>query len=210
MAGAKKPPAPFILNKGKQKGSGKRLKKMPELIHTSTQQGTSLWFEDEGSFGRISKLSRCWVPPGGRALVGRQVIREHLYCFSAVCPDSGETYSLLFPHCNSEAMNLWLSGLNKHCAGQSILIVTDRAGWHQSKELVVPSNIQLELLPPYSPDLNPCEHLWDYIREQKGVNNHNFKSLDDLEEHLVEVLQQLHQEKPYIQSLCSFRWMFPP
>ena len=81
------------------------------------------------------------------------------------------------------------------------------AGWHKSKELQRPANIHLELLPPYSPELNPTEHLWDYIREQKGFNNHSFTSMDELENQLENTLKQLHQEKDYIQSLCTFHWM---
>jgi transposase len=86
-------------------------------------------------------------------------------------------------------------------------VFADSAGWHKSKELQKPGNIQLELLPPYSPELNPTEHLWDYIREQKGFNNHIFDSLDQLEDHLEAVLKNLKEEKDYIQSLCTFEWM---
>jgi hypothetical protein len=60
---------------------------------------------------------------------------------------------------------------------------------------------------PTAPELNPTEHLWDYIREQKGFNNCSFHSLDQLEDHLEEVLKNLNQEKEYIKSLCTFNWM---
>ena len=56
-------------------------------------------------------------------------------------------------------------------------------------------------------NFGPTEHLWDYIREQKGFNNHSFYSMDELEDRLEAVLKQLHQEKNYIQSLCTFEWM---
>jgi DDE superfamily endonuclease len=147
------------------------------------------------------------VPKGKRAKVKKQIIREHIYSFSAVCPLSGESYSLISPLCNTAAMNELLRGLGATYPKEEILLFADRAGWHKSKELVPPANIHLELLPPYSPELNPTEHLWDYIREQKGFNNHIFDSLDQLEDHLEEVLKNLHQEKYYIQSLCTFNWM---
>jgi transposase len=89
---------------------------------------------------------------------------------------------------------------------EEILLFADSAGWHKSKELQMPGNIHLELLPPYSPELNPTEHLWDYIREQKGFNNYIFDSLDQLEDHLEAVLKNLKEEKDYIQSLCTFEW----
>ena len=97
------------------------------------------------------------------------MIREHTYTFSAVCPAEGESYSLITPVCNTAAMNELLNGLSRAYAEEELLVFADSAGWHKSKELEKPANIQIELLPPYSPELNPVEHLWDYIREQKGV-----------------------------------------
>ncbi len=106
-------------------------------------------------------------------------------------------------------MNELLKGLSEAYLEEDILVFADSAGWHQSKELIKPANIRLELLPPYSPELNPTEHLWDYIREQKGFNNHCFDSMEQLENHLEEVLKNLHQqqEKDYLKSLCSFHWI---
>jgi len=169
-----------------------------------------VFFEDEARFGRISNLGRCWVPEGRRATVKKQIIREHTYAFSAVCPLEGESYSLISPVCNTASMNELLNGLSKAYADEEILVFVDNDGWHKSKELERPANIHLELLPPYSPELNPTEHLWDYIREQKGFNNHTFDSMDELENHLENVLKNLHHEKDYIKSLCTFNWMINP
>jgi len=138
------------------------------------------------------------------------MVREHTYAFCAVCPLEGESYSLISPVCNTAAMNALLQGLSVTYVDEEILLFCDSAGWHKSKDLQQPSNIHLELLPPCSPELNPTEHLWDYIREQKGFNNYSFTSMDELEDHLENVLNQLHQEKNYIQSLCSFHWMINP
>ena len=138
------------------------------------------------------------------------MVREHTYAFSAVCPLAGESYSLITPVCNTASMNELLQGLSKAYIEEEILLFADSAGWHQSKALQRPANIHLELLPPYSPELNPTEHLWDYIREQKGFNNHIFHSMEELENHLEEVLKNLQQEKDYIKSLCTFNWMLPP
>jgi hypothetical protein len=169
-----------------------------------------VFFEDEARFGRINNVSRCWVPKGRRAKVKKQMIREHIYAFSAVCPLQGESYSLIAPVCNTAVMNELLRGLSEIYRHEEILLFADNAGWHRSKELRLPANIDLQLLPPYNPELNPTEHLWDYIREQKGFNNHIFDSMDELENHLEEVLKNLHQEKNYIRSLCTFNWMLPP
>lgn len=137
------------------------------------------------------------------------MIREHTYVFSAVCPLAGESYSLISPFCNTDAMNVLLRELSRAYAADQLLLFCDGAGWHKSKDLQIPANIHLELLPPYSPELNPTEHLWDYIREQKGFNNHCFASMQELENQLQHILKNLHQphEKEYLKSLCTFQWM---
>ncbi len=121
-----------------------------------------------------------------------------------------KSYSLIAPMCNTVAMNELLRGLSEAYAEEQILLFADSAGWHQSKQLDRPANIHLELLPPYSAELTPTEHLWEYIREQKGFNKHIFDSMDEWENRLEEVLKNLHQEKDYIRSLCTFNWMLPP
>ena len=68
-------------------------------------------------------------------------------------------------------------------------------------------NITILPLPPYSPQLNPVEHIWDYIREQKKFNNHTFNSLDEVEDQLSKALSDLHKEKLAMISMCNFNWI---
>jgi transposase len=83
----------------------------------------------------------------------------------------------------------------------------DGAGWHTSHSLKLPQNIQLLKLPPYSPELNSTEHIWDYIREQKHFNNYTFKTLDDMEDNLAKALKEINYEHEILQSLCDFNWL---
>jgi hypothetical protein len=61
------------------------------------------------------------------------MVREHTYAFSAVCPLVGDSYSLISPVCNTEAMNALLCGLSEAYAKETILLFADGAGWHKSK-----------------------------------------------------------------------------
>ena len=87
------------------------------------------------------------------------------------------------------------------------MLCYDGAGWHTSKSLVLPENIQTLLLPPYSPELNPTEHIWDYIREQKKFNNYTFETLDAVEDQLEKSLKELNDEKETMKSMCYFKWL---
>jgi transposase len=88
-----------------------------------------------------------------------------------------------------------------------ILLVLDRAGWHTSQVLVMPEGIHLLFLPPYSPELQPCERLWPLTNE--GVANRSFRSLDDLEVAQVQRCVVLQNQPEAIRSLTHFHW-WPP
>jgi transposase len=166
-----------------------------------------LFFEDEGRFGRSNNLSRCWTPKGKRASVRKQIVRQYTYAFSSVCPETGETHSLILPYSNTEMMSYYLQDLSKYFEHYRIILCTDQAGWHVSFGLNIPDNISILLLPPYSPQLNPVEHLWKYIREQKGFNNRIFQSIDEVTNCLSEALAAVANEEDIIRSLCHYNWL---
>lgn len=166
-----------------------------------------LFFEDEARFGRINIVGKCWVAKGMRATVTQQMIREYIYAYTCVCPETGENYSIISPVNNTEAMNVFLKVFGKAYEHYRIILSLDGAGWHTSKKVKLPENIQLLKLPPYSPELNPTEHIWDYIREQKKFNNHTFSSLDAVEKQLSISLKEINDEKETLKSMCGFPWI---
>ena len=91
------------------------------------------------------------------------------YLFGAVCPDRGVGAGLVMPYANTEAMNEHLKEISVQVAtGAHAALLCDGAGWHEkSKELVVPGNITLITLPPYSPELNPMENVWEFLRDNR-------------------------------------------
>jgi transposase len=161
--------------------------------------------QDEGRFGRISEARRCWAPPGVRPTCPRQVVRESLYVFAAIAPASGEMTALILPHCDTEAMNLFLRTLSGEFAGRLVLLQTDRAGWHRSAALRLPDNVRLVYQPSHSPELNPVEHLWDDLR-QKALANRAFASLDAVQDALVARLRELWDEPHTLRSMTAFPW----
>jgi len=82
----------------------------------------------------------------------------------------------------------------------------DGAGWHRANDLAVPENMRLEALPPYSPQLNPVEHIWDEIRE-KWFANEVFNSLDAVEDRLVEALLALENDQELVASTTGCDWI---
>lgn len=104
------------------------------------------------------------------------------YLFGAVCPERKLGAGLVMPYANTEAMNKHLEEIAKAVSpGAHAIILLDQAGWHGSRELAVPENITLMPLPPYSPELNPAENIWEYLRKNK-LANRLYETYEDIVE----------------------------
>jgi transposase len=165
-----------------------------------------LFFQDEGRFGRINTLSKCWIPKGMRAIVGKQIIREYTYAYTSVCPQTGETFSMVIPYVSIELMQLYLNEFSESFKNYRVILTMDNAAWHTSKKIEIPDNIVTWSIPPYSPELNPAEHIWKYIRNVKKFNNHTFKTIEEVELKLAEALMEIENEKKIISSLTNYKW----
>jgi len=192
--------------------SRRSLKKLAKIVEQEVvRQGQlgrqlRLMFQDEARFGRINDPRRCWAPKGFRPEVGMQIVREYTYAFGAVSPHDGTLDSLVLPVVTAEAMSIFLEEVARRHPEEFILMFLDGAGWHRANDLVVPENMSLEALPPYSPQLNPVEHIWDEIRE-KWFANEVFNSLDAVEDRLVEALVALENDKELVASTTGFDWI---
>lgn len=96
------------------------------------------------------------------------------------------------PNVDTDCMNVFLEELSEEIKEDFILIM-DGAGWHKSKDLIVPKNIQIVLLPPYCPELNPVERLWKFIKDNT-IKNKVFETLKSLEENVCEFVKNLTDE----------------
>ena len=163
-------------------------------------------FQDEGRFGRINDPRNCWAPLGIRPNVPSQMVREYTYVFAAVCPFDGVMDSLILPYVNSQTMSRFLAEVSARHPDDFILMFMDQAGWHKAKALVIPENIKIKWLPPYSPQCNPTEHLWEEFRE-KWFNNRVFKSLAAVEDRLELAAKFLEYNHAKIAYLTGFKWI---
>jgi len=163
-------------------------------------------FQDEARFGRISDCRRCWCRRPVCALVQKMLTRQYTYVFGAVSPLDGQFDTLILPRADTACMQLFLDELTQRHSQDNIVMVFDGAGWHTTGELVVPSNMRLLFLPPYSPELNPVEHLWDELRE-KYFHNRVFSSLNEIEQHLVDALVAFEHNTERVRSICAWPWI---
>ena len=165
-----------------------------------------IMFADEARFGRINRPRPCWAPTGIRPEVASQLIREYIYLYGAVSPKDGTCIYLIMPTSNTACFQAFLNVLAWKFARQDILLVLDGAPNHRCGDLALPDNIALLFLPPYSPELNPKENLWDEIRE-KIFKNYALKSIDAVRAKLKQAILYVERNPKTVKSITSFPYV---
>lgn len=156
---------------------------------------------DEARFGQQGTTTRVWAPRGSRPTAVKQTRYQWVYLYAAVEPATGASVALLAPHVNTETMNVFLTMTAKELGPKDqAILVMDQAGWHKSRGLKIPENITVLLLPPYSPELNPVERLWAYLRSHY-LANRVYDDSDHLLDAGADAWQQLTPE--LLRSLCA-------
>lgn len=161
-------------------------------------------FQDEAGFGRINKPKYCWCFKRMRPTVPCHHIREYRYAYGAVEPQTGDSFFLVLPYCNTDCMNVFLQELSAAYRDDFILLVADGAAWHKSKGLIIPANIEILPLPPYTPEMNPIEQIWKEIRK-RGFRNEIFRTLDLVVDRLCDTICSLSNQT--IISITRRSWL---
>lgn len=166
-----------------------------------------LWWQDEARVGQQGSLTYVWAERGSRPRAPRDQRYEWAYLFGAVCPARGVGAALVLPQADAEAMNLHLAEISRCIApGAHAVVTLDGAGWHQTGgRLRVPDNISLLHLPPYSPELNPVENVWQFLR-QNHLANRVFDTYDLIVEACCQAWNALTAAPETIRSIASREW----
>lgn len=163
-------------------------------------------FQDEARFGRISDVRHCWDKKPHRPIVRAMLTQQYTYAYAAVSPVDGKFDSLILPQVNGHCMQLFLNEIAARYPDENVVMVIDGAGWHRSRELKLADNVRTVLLPPYAPELNPQEHVWDELRE-KFFHNRAFDSMDALETHLEAALKSFELSPERMRSIAGWDWI---
>jgi transposase len=159
-----------------------------------------VFFMDEARFGQQGTLTNVWARRGSRPTAIRQTRYEWAYLYAAVEPATGDSVALLAPCVNTDTFNMFLTMLSQHLKlAEHAVLIMDQAGWHRSRQLRMPDNITVLLLPPYSPELNPVENLWHYLKSH-CLSNRVFEDYEHLLDAGTDAWQSL--TPAIIQTVC--------
>jgi len=162
-----------------------------------------VYFQDEARFGTQGTITRVWAPKGSRPRAVRQNGRRWLYVLMAVCAATGAASALIMPELNTAVVNLFLEQFARELpAGVHAVLIWDGAGYHTGGDLVIPSNVSLIQLPPYSPELNPVENLWHYLRAHHW-SNREYDGYKGLEREAVRSLCAVCEDAEKLKTICN-------
>ena len=137
-----------------------------------------MWFQDEARIGQKNGLVRQWARRGTRPRQPADQRYQSAYLFGAICPARGVGAALAMPFANTQAMQAHLDEIGRTVArGAHAVLLLDRAGWHTTEKL--PKNLTMILLPSRSPELNPVENIWQFLRAN-WLSNRVFQTYDEI------------------------------
>ncbi len=156
--------------------------------------------------GQQGTLTTVWARTGSRPTAVKQTEYDWVYLYGAVCPATGQSVGMIGASVGIAWMNQHLRWISDHVregpGGElvHVVLILDQAGWHTSKKLQVPSNITLLHLPSYSPELNPIENLWHWLRSHH-LSNRVYRGTEHLYQAATQAWNSLTPHR--LRSVCA-------
>jgi len=165
-----------------------------------------VWFQDEARIGQKGMLSRIWARKGTRPRIPRDYRYGYCYLFSALCPARGEAIGHVCDRANTVEMNRHLKDIGAMVPkGHHALVIFDGAGWHRSRDLACPDNVSVLRLPPYSPELNSAENVFQFLKANHFANQ-VFETAEDVKTRVAAVWETFAGQAERIQSIGHRSW----
>lgn len=126
----------------------------------------------------MTHIGRCLTAKGVKPIVKYQHAFKNTYLYGAFSPIDGDAFVYEIEGTTSEIFFKYIEQLSLHRPDELKLVMIDNAGFHSLKDYKIPKNIRLIRIPPYSPEFNPSEKIWAYIKQSyKNKVFHNMKAL---------------------------------
>ena len=165
-----------------------------------------LWWQDEARIGQKNKITRRWARRGTRPRAPHDQRTTWAWLFGAICPALGKAAGLVMPYADTQAMQAHLAEISAMVEpGAHAVLLLDQAGWHMTGKLAMPTNVTLLPLPPRSPELNPVENVWQFMRDN-WLSNRVFTGYDDIVSHCCHAWRKLEDQPWRIMSIGLRNW----
>ena len=152
----------------------------------------------------FTKNGKALTAKGVKPICPFQQVFQSTYLFGAFSPINGASFLLELPFCNTDNFQLFLNEFSNQNPTELKIIVLDNGAFHKAKRLIIPTNIILIFLPPFSPELNPAENMW--AKFKRAFTNKLHKTLKDVSDFISQQVQNLKPEET--KTTCAFEYIF--
>lgn len=183
------------------------LKKIPHEIRKHIKENkifstVNLYFQDESRFGLFTRNGKMITAKGVQGICNYHHEFKNMYLFGAFSPITGDAFLLELPECNTDMLKLYLNNFAEQKPDELKIVFLDNGAFHKAKRLIIPANIILVFIPPYSPELNPAELVWKFLKAR--IVNQTFKTLNNLSDCLMTIIQK-ELTSIRIQSITNYK-----
>ena len=165
-----------------------------------------VWVMDEARFGLHTEVRRLWACKGTRPVVTQQIRYEWDYLYGSLDIVGGQAHFCQIPSVNQLWDRVYLQDLAATDTEAIHVVIRDQAGFHlRDGDPRLPERVRIIDLPPYNPELNPCEQMWDMIKDRIG--NQVFGSVEELREATLPALKHFWDDTKAVLRLIGRSWM---
>lgn len=183
----------------------KLAEQLAEIARAHPDKTVELWCQDETRVGQKGRRTHGWAPKGSRPPVPIDTRYANAYIFGAFCPERDTAIGLILPAANTAMMQLHLDEISAELPPNvHVAMIADGAGWHRSKTLIIPDNITLIDIPPYTPECNTAEKPWQYLKDN-FLSHRVFNAYDDILDACQHAWNSMIAETGRINSLTTMR-----
>lgn len=174
----------------------KPLKKLPKLLEgfrnsldKNKHDSINIYFQDESRFGLMTKQKRVLVSKAVKPISKFQHSYKWLWLWGCFSPITGDSFYWETSHVGSDIFEGFLDDFSRKNPRELKVLIIDNAGFHACQNITVPENIRLIRIPAYTPELNPAEKVWQWMKDKVAMKF--FTSTDELRNKITEMVNQL-------------------
>lgn len=189
-----------------QKRFLKTLHSQFELIRTTLNKkkltSVNLFFQDESRFGLITKQKRVLTAKGVKPIGTYKHSYLYKWLWGSFSPITGESFCMITQGVSKEFFIKYLEDFSTNKPSELKIIVIDNASFHSTKDVELPKNIVLLPIPPYCPELNPAEKMWQWMKDKIAMKIYD--NLETLETKIEQLINEA--ENQIIKSITGYQF----
>ena len=163
-----------------------------------------MFFQDESRFGLFTRNGKSLTAIRVKPICTFQQVFKSTWLSGAFSPITGDHFQMILPNCNAENFQVFLNDFSKENPTELKIMVLDNGRFHKAKKLIIPENIVLLFLPPYSPELNPAEKMW--AKYKRAFSNKFYECLEDVDDFITQEVNATNNKE--VMTICGYSYIF--